>query len=70
MEENAHFWHIMPYYFKKDKHATKMQKRVCAVCAEGAVTDQMCQSGLRSVSVTSRRRQPTYSKHPHQQSYW
>ena len=44
MEENMqHFWHIMLYYFKKNKNATEMQKRVCAVYGEGAMTDQTCQ---------------------------
>ena len=44
MEENIqHFWHIMLYYFKKGKNATEMQKEICAVRGEGAVTDQMCQ---------------------------
>ena len=38
-----HFWHIMLYYFKKNKNATEMQKRVCAVYGEGAMTDQTCQ---------------------------
>ena len=33
----------MLYYFKKDKNATKMQKKICAVYGEGAVTDQTCQ---------------------------
>ena len=27
MEENAHFWHIMLYYFKKGKNASEMQKK-------------------------------------------
>ena len=45
MEENIqHFWHIMLYYFKKDKNTTEMQnKKICAVYGEGAVTDQTCQ---------------------------
>ena len=43
MEENMqHFWHIMLYYFKKGKNATKMQKKIWPVYAEGAVTDEMC----------------------------
>ena len=33
----------MLYYFKKGKNATEMQKKICAVCGEGAVTDQTCQ---------------------------
>ena len=40
MEENMqHFQHIMLYYFMKGKNATEMQKRICAVYGEGAVTD-------------------------------
>ena len=38
-----HFQHIMLYYFKKGKNATEMQKKICAVCGEGAVTDRMGQ---------------------------
>ena len=37
-----HFQHIMLYYFKKGKNATEMQKKICAVYGEGAVTDQTC----------------------------
>ena len=33
----------MLYYFKKAKNTAEMQKGICAVCGEGAVTDQMCQ---------------------------
>ena len=44
MEENTqHFQHIMLYYLKKGKNATEMQKRICAVYGEGAVTDQTWQ---------------------------
>ena len=39
MEEHMqHFCHIMLYYFKKGKNATEMQKQICAVYGEGAVT--------------------------------
>ena len=38
----------MHYYFKKGKNGTEMQKKICAVYGEGAVTDRTCQSGLRS----------------------
>ena len=31
------------YYFKKGKNATEMQKKICAVYREDAVTDRMCQ---------------------------
>ena len=44
MEEDIqHFWQIILYYFKKGKNATEMQKKICAVYGEGAVTCQMCQ---------------------------
>ena len=44
MEENMqHFQHIMLYNFKKGKNITEMQKKICAVYGEGAVTDRMCQ---------------------------
>ena len=44
MEGNMqHIQHIMLYYFKKGKNATEMQKKIGAVCREGAVTDRMCQ---------------------------
>ena len=40
MEEDVqHFQHIVLRYFKKGKNATETQ--ICAVYAEGAVTDQM-----------------------------
>ena len=40
MEENIqHFWRIMLYYFKKGKNATEMQKKICVLYGQGAVTD-------------------------------
>ena len=43
VEKNKqHFWHVMFYYFK-GKNATEMQKKICAVYGEGAVTDWMSQ---------------------------
>ena len=40
MEENMqHVWHILLYCFKKGKNSTKMQKKFCAVCREGAVIE-------------------------------
>ena len=33
----------MLYYFKKGKNATEMQKKICAVYEECAVTDLTCQ---------------------------
>ena len=38
-----HFQHVMLYYFKKGKNAAELQRTICAVYREGAVTDQMCQ---------------------------
>ena len=47
MEENKqHFQHTMLHYFRKGKNASEMQKKVCAVYGEDAVTDQMCQKWL------------------------
>ena len=43
-EDMQHFWCIMLYYLKKGKNATEMQKRICAVFEEGAVTDGTCQT--------------------------
>ena len=44
MEENMHhILHIILYYFKKGKNTTEMQKKVCVVYGEGAVTDWMYQ---------------------------
>ena len=41
----------MFYYFKKGKNATETHKKICAVYGEGAVTDQIVKSGLRSFVV-------------------
>ena len=44
MEENKqHFWCIMLCHSKKGKNTTEIQKKICAVYGESAVTDQMCQ---------------------------
>ena len=45
----ATFWHITLYYFKKGEKVTEMQKKICAVCGEGAVTDRMCQKSYAKV---------------------
>ena len=42
-EDMQQFWSITLYYFKKDKSSTEMQKKICAVYREGAMTDWMCQ---------------------------
>ena len=41
-EKKQHFRHIMLYYFKKGKNATKTQKKICAVYGD-VVTDRTCQ---------------------------
>ena len=46
IEEDTHFWRIMHCYFKKGKTATEMQKKICAVYGEGAVTNRMRQKWL------------------------
>ena len=38
-ENTQHIWCIMFYYSKKGKNATETQRKMCAVCGEGAVTD-------------------------------
>ena len=44
MEEKRQlFQHTTLYCYKKGKNKTEMQKKICAVYGEGAVTDQVCQ---------------------------
>ena len=38
-----HRQHIMLYYFKKGKNACEMQRKICVVYGEGAVTEGTCQ---------------------------
>ena len=38
-ENKQHIQHITLYYFKKGENTTEMQKKICAVHGEGAVTD-------------------------------
>ena len=42
-ENKQCFGHIVLYYFKKGKNATAMQKMICAVYGDGAVTVGTCQ---------------------------
>ena len=48
----------MLYYFKKGKNATEMQKKICAVYGERAVTDQTCQKWfvkfLRTIDILAK----------------
>ena len=39
-EHMQHFGGIMLYYFKKGENSTEMQRKICAVYGESAVTDQ------------------------------
>ena len=43
MEKICNIFGILLYHFKKDKNTTEMQKKICVVYGEGAVTDWMCQ---------------------------
>ena len=52
-EDTQHFWCIMLYYFKKSKNATQTQKKICAVCGEGAVTDRTCQKWFETFRATN-----------------
>ena len=48
MQENMqHFPHIF-CHFKKGKNAPETQKKICAVCGKGAVTDRICQKGFEN----------------------
>ena len=42
-EDMQCFGCIRLYYFTKGKNTTEMQKKICAVCEKGAVTDRTCQ---------------------------
>ena len=42
-KDTQHFQISMLYYFKKGKKATEMQKKMCVVCGEGALTGWTCQ---------------------------
>ena len=37
--KRQYFWNFMLYYFKKGKNATEIQKKICAMYGQGAVTD-------------------------------
>ena len=53
MEEDMQYFScIMLYYFKKGKNATKTHQKDCAVCGEGAVTDQTCQVWFANILGT------------------
>ena len=41
-ETMQHFLHIMLYYFKKGKNTIEIQRKICALHAEDAVTDGTC----------------------------
>ena len=43
-----HVWHVILYCFTKGKNTTERQRKVCAVCGEGAGTDRTCQECLQS----------------------
>ena len=39
----SQFFIYYAFYFKKGKNTIEMEKKICAVYGEGAVTDEMCQ---------------------------
>ena len=44
MEENTQHSHVLCFIIsRKVKIKLKCKKKICVVCGEGAVTDQMCQ---------------------------
>ena len=42
-KDTQHVWRIMLHYFKKCKNTTEMQRKICAVYGEDAMTDETCQ---------------------------
>ena len=44
--KRQYFWNFMLYYCKKGKNATEIQKKICAMYGQGAVTDWTCQKWL------------------------
>ena len=40
------------HHFKKGKNVTGMQKKICTVYREGAMTDQMCQEWFMKFCAT------------------
>ena len=43
-EQDAHFRHILLYYFRKSKNASQAHKRLCAVYGNEALKERQCQN--------------------------
>ena len=43
-EQDAHFRHILSYYFRKGKNASQAYKKLCAVYGNEALTERKCQN--------------------------
>ena len=51
-ESKQYFQHMILHHFKKGKNVTGMQKKICTVYREGAMTDQMCQDWFMKFYAT------------------
>lgn len=43
-KQDAHFRHILLYYFRKGKNASQAHKKLCAVCGNEALKERQCQN--------------------------
>ena len=43
-EQDAHFRHILLYYFQKDKNASQARKKSCAVYGNEALKERQCKN--------------------------
>ena len=43
---------MIPHHFKKGKNVNGMQRKICTVDREGAMTDQMCQEWFMKFCAT------------------
>ena len=43
-EQDAHFRHILLYYFRKGKNASQARKKSCAVYGNEALKERQCQN--------------------------
>ncbi|KOX70315.1 Histone-lysine N-methyltransferase SETMAR [Melipona quadrifasciata] len=43
-EQDAHFRHILLYYFRKGKNASQAHKKLCAVYGNEALKERQCQN--------------------------
>jgi len=43
-KQNEHFRHILLFYFRKGKSASKAHKKLCAVYGDEALKERQCQN--------------------------